>query len=200
MNAIQNVEIRSQKRSQRRALGEAIQASHAEKLKKNIQRNQQYLNCQRLACYLPNDGEIDPIPIIEQAWQRRKKTYLPVLSPLKDSLYFAPFPPGFSLTMNKFGIFEPDCHPKHWLRAEQIDMMLLPLVAFDDHGNRIGMGGGFYDRSLAHLQLRRHIRKPYLIGLAHELQKTDKVITQSWDIALDAIATEKRFYIPSKTA
>jgi 5-formyltetrahydrofolate cyclo-ligase len=197
MTAIKNADLRLQKRAQRRALSDAIQAHHADQLNHNILGCQQFLNCQRLACYLPNDGEIDPIPIIENAWRRRKKTYLPVLSPLKDSLYFAPFTPDFSLTTNKFGIFEPDCHPRYWLRANQIDLMLLPLVAFDDSGNRLGMGGGFYDRSLAHLQLRQHIRKPYLIGLAHELQKADQVITQSWDIPLDAIATEKRLYAPA---
>ncbi len=98
------------------------------------------------------------------------------------------------MCVNKFGILEPACKPKYWLKPRQMDLMLLPLVAFDEAGNRLGMGGGFYDRSLAHLKLRQHVRKPYLIGLAHECQKAGNVLVQSWDVPLNAIVTEKRVY------
>jgi 5-formyltetrahydrofolate cyclo-ligase len=189
--------LRREKRGQRRALTTAEQAQHAGQLADQIIHHPRFLNCRRIACYLSNDGEIDPIYIIEQAWTQAKQVYLPVLSPLKDSLLFAPFEPESRMCTNKFDIQEPACHPKYWLKAQQCDLMLLPLVAFDETGNRLGMGKGFYDRSLSHLRLRQYIRKPYLIGLAHECQKTDRLTVQSWDIPLDAIVTEKQIYIPA---
>ncbi len=132
---------------------------------------------------------------MQAAWSRGQAIYLPVLSPLKNSLYFAPFTPDSQLSRNRFGICEPDCSPAQWLRAQQLDVILLPLVAFDDAGNRLGMGGGFYDRTLAFLQHRQHRRKPALIGLAHEIQHSERLATESWDIPLDAIATEQRFLV-----
>ena len=96
--------------------------------------------------------------------------------------------------LNRFGIQEPACSPRHWVRAWQLDLILLPLVAFDESGNRLGMGGGFYDRSLAYRQSRTHSRRPRLIGLAHELQRVEQLATNSWDIPLDMIATEKRVF------
>jgi 5-formyltetrahydrofolate cyclo-ligase len=70
----------------------------------------------------------------------------------------------------------------------------MPLVAFDEQGNRLGMGGGFYDRTLAYLKYRQHRRKPVLAGLAHEIQKIGQLTTQSWDIPLDCIITENKLY------
>ena len=90
------------------------------------------------------------------------------------------------------GIPEPACSPVNWLRPWQLDLMLLPLVAFDGNGNRLGMGGGFYDRSLAYRQSRTRSLKPKLIGLAHELQHEQQLAANSWDIPLDIIATEER--------
>ena len=79
-----------------------------------------------------------------------------------------------------------------------MDLVLAPLVAFDEQGNRMGMGGGFYDRALQHLKstntgsLKRRPLKPKVIGIAHELQKVANLHSQSWDITLNAIVTEKR--------
>jgi len=70
----------------------------------------------------------------------------------------------------------------------------MPLVAFDEYGNRIGMGGGFYDRTLAYLQHRQLWRKPVLMGLAYEIQKMKKLESQSWDIPLNSVVTEKEIY------
>lgn len=190
--------LRQRKREQRRTLSAAEQTQHARQLVHPITHHRRFLSCRRIACYLSNDGEIDPIYIIERAWSQGKQVYLPVLSPLKNSLQFALFEPGNMLCTNKYGIQEPACRPSHWIKAQQCDLVLLPLVAFDETGNRLGMGGGFYDRSLAHLKLRQHFRKPYLIGLAHESQKTDKLTAQSWDVPLDAIATEKQIYNTAK--
>ncbi len=186
--------LRQQMRAARCALDQSEQAQHARSLANQICRSRFFINSHRLACYLANDGEIDPRWIIERAWEINKQVYLPVLSPLGRRLYFAPYQPDTALCPNRFGILEPDCHPRDWRSAQQLDLILLPLVAFDDAGNRLGMGGGFYDRSLAYRQSRQHWLKPRLFGLAHELQKAGQLETRSWDIPLDGIATEKSIY------
>ena len=188
------VKLRTQKREQRRSLNSSEQTQHATQLAHQITKHPRFLSCKRIACYLTHDGEIDPIYIIEQAWLRDKQVYLPVLHPLKNSLHFAQFDPGTNMRTNKYGIAEPDAPPKDCLKAQQLDLMLVPLVAFDDDNNRLGMGGGFYDRSLAHRNSQQGNNNPYLIGVAHELQKTDKLPVEKWDIRMDAIATEEKIY------
>ena len=187
-----NSSVRTLKRQLRNQLSRRAQSTHAIGLASRVCRLQPFINSRRIACYLANDGEIDPAYIIHTAWKMRKQVYLPVLSPFQSKLYFAPYAAGMDMHTNRFGIPEPACNPGHWLTAWQLDLMLLPLVAFDNAGNRLGMGGGFYDRSLAYRQSRTHSLKPKLIGLAHELQHEPELATNSWDIPLDMIATEER--------
>ncbi len=187
-------EIRQLKRAQRNTLSDETQQQHSKALSQNILRQKNYRNSRHIACYLANDGEIDPYLLIEHAWFANKKVYLPVLSPIKNSLYFAPYEEGTRFKNNRFNIAEPICHPSNWIKASQLDLLLLPLVAFDNSGNRVGMGGGFYDRTLAYLQHRQYWRKPVLMGLAHEMQKVDQLESQNWDIPLDYIVTEKQSY------
>ncbi len=184
--------IRSNKRQHRNQLSALEQSSHATGLANQVCRQQSFLNSNRIACYLANDGEIDPHYIIQTACKLRKRVFLPVLSPFQSKLYFAPFDTGMEMHLNRFGILEPACSPVNWVRAWQLDLILLPLVAFDEKGNRLGMGGGFYDRSLAYRHTRTHLLRPRLIGLAHELQREQELVTNSWDIPLDMIATEER--------
>ena len=187
-------ELRRLKRAQRQALSENDQQQHSQALCDNLIKHKSYRYSQHVACYLANDGEIDPYVLIEHAWFANKNVYLPVLSPIKNSLYFAPYDEYSEFRLNRFNIAEPICHPSDWIKASQLDLLLLPLVAFDTNGNRVGMGGGFYDRTLAYLQHRCHWRKPTLMGLAHENQKTDHLKSQSWDIPLDYVITEKQRY------
>ena len=186
--------LRQQKRMQRQRLPATTQKQNSLKLQHQLTKDGHLKRCRNVACYFANDGEIDPQPIIEHAWSLRKKVYLPILSPLKNRLYFAPYEKYSKLKNNRFNIPEPVCQPSRWKTAYQLDLLLLPLVAFDTQGNRIGMGGGFYDRTLAYLQLRQFWKKPILIGLAHEIQKVNKLDSQSWDIPLNYIITENKRY------
>ncbi len=187
-----NSSIRAQKRELRNRLTCLEQTMHAMRLASRVCRLQPFVAGRRIACYLANDGEIDPVYVVRTAWKMRKRVYLPILSPFQRKLYFAPYIDGMEMHINRFGIPEPACSPVNWLRPWQLDLMLLPLVAFDANGNRLGMGGGFYDRSLAYRQSRTRSLKPKLIGLAHELQHEPQLATNSWDIPLDIIATEER--------
>ena len=192
MSSPTSAENRQSIRRLRRALSVNEQRDHALELSNRIVRLNLFRRSKKIAFYLSNDGEIDPEFIIKQAWNMGKQVYLPVLAPLQDRLYFAPYHPDSKMRSNRFGINEPDYPPRAWIRAHQLNLMFLPLVAFDSKGNRLGMGGGFYDRSLAYLANRHISRKPPLIGLAHELQQLENIRSEKWDIPLDQIITEKR--------
>ena len=187
-------DIRRQKREQRRLLDPDIRLHNSLSLRSRIIKDRRYRYCRHIALYLANDAEIDPRFLCEHAWHSGKQVYLPILAPLKDSLYFAPYYPDSKMQLNRFNIPEPVCLPSEWKTAGQLDLLLLPLVAFDEQGNRVGMGGGFYDRTLAYLRYRRCWRKPALIGLAHEVQKAAGLTTHSWDIPVDSIITESGRY------
>jgi 5-formyltetrahydrofolate cyclo-ligase len=136
---------------------------------------------------------MDPAPLLELLWSAGKQVYLPVLVPFsRQKLWFARFSPGDMLACNRFGIPEPV--RRSLIKPLALDLVLTPLVAFDTAGHRIGMGGGFYDRTFAFLQRRQHWHKPNLVGLAYELQKQATIKPNNWDVPLDAIATETRVY------
>lgn len=187
-------QLRKDIRQQRRALGYAQQQEHSILLAQQLSKQACFRNAKRIACYLTADGEIDPLHIIHLAWQRRKDVYLPVLSPTGQSLFFAPYTENTVMKANRFGINEPDVKPSLWLSARQLNLILLPLVAFDTQGNRLGMGGGFYDRCLSFSRYQKQQHAPHLIGLAHELQKVDCLPCEVWDVPLMAITTELTTY------
>jgi 5-formyltetrahydrofolate cyclo-ligase len=185
--------LRQSIRRQRRSLTRAEAAFCAEQLAQRTARHNLVLKSQRIAAYLAADGEIDPYPLMQSLWQLGKTIYLPVLVTFsRQQLWFAEFEPSDELAFNRFGIPEPV--RRRLIKPSALDLVLTPLVAFDCSGHRIGMGGGYYDRSFAFLRRRQHLRKPHLLGLAYELQKQDVIIPNDWDIPLDAVATEMHIY------
>jgi 5-formyltetrahydrofolate cyclo-ligase len=159
-----------------------------------------FLNSQRIACYIAVDGEIDPAPLLKQAWKMGKSIYLPVLVPFcENRLWFAPYQPGCKMRLNRFGIPEPVSSRRHMISASDLDLVLTPLVAFDTYGNRLGMGGGYYDRTFAFLRRRQYWKKPLLLGIAYELQKVKKLTSQKWDVPLYGTVTEAALYLNRKS-
>jgi len=148
-----------------------------------------------IAAYWPADGEIDPLPALRWAYAAGKACYLPVLCPQRDGhLHFAPWWPGAPLRRNRFGIAEPIAPRRHWLAPRMLDLVLLPLVAFDGAGNRLGMGGGYYDRSFA-FRRRAAVRRPGLIGVGFDWQRVDRLPRRAWDVPLDAVLTERHRHV-----
>ena len=188
--------LRQQIRSQRRALSDSEREHAAFLLCERIAASRTFQRSKHIAFYLTNDGEIDLSLLIKHAWQQGKQCYLPVLAePNTQRLWFIPYTADTKLRNNRFGIPEPIHSYKTRLRKTlSLDLILMPLVAFDQQGNRVGMGGGFYDRSLAFLRHRKYWHKPNLLGVAYELQKQTQLETNPWDIPLQAIATEKCLY------
>lgn len=188
-------QLRRQLRRQRRALSPAQQQKHALGLLRTVKQLPQFRYSKQIALYLPSDGEISPEPIIRHLWQLGKRCFLPVLHPIRHNrLWFVEYTPTTPMRRNIYRILEPSLvkAPRH--PAWALDLVLLPLVGFDAEGGRLGMGGGYYDRTFAFKQKWKQGRGTHLIGLAHDLQKVPQLNTESWDIPLEGIATEKQFY------
>lgn len=191
-----NKTLRQAIREQRRSLSDAERDQASTLLCERIASTRMFQHSKHIAFYLPNDGEIDLTSLIEHAWQKSKQCYLPVLSePNTKRLWFIPYHPDSKLRPNRFGIPEPVSPRSARLRKTlSLDLILMPLVAFDVKGNRLGMGGGFYDRTLAFLSHRQHWHKPNLIGVAYEFQKQSLLDRKPWDIVPQAIATDQALY------
>ncbi|HBX57445.1 5-formyltetrahydrofolate cyclo-ligase [Pseudomonas sp. UBA2684] len=189
------VQLRRLLRQKRRALNAHAQRQAARGLYRQLAQHPLFRRAQHIALYLPNDGEIDPRPLLRAAQQRGKATYLPVLSPWpRTKMVFQRVRPGDALIANRFHILEPRRNPAQQRTLRALDLVLLPLVGFDRHGARLGMGGGFYDRSLAYRSMRKNWHKPTLLGLAHECQQVDRLAQASWDVPLMATVTDKAWY------
>lgn len=147
---------------------------------------------QRIALYLASDGELDPAPLLQRLQDAGRQCYLPVLNRHhRRPMHFAEYQAGMPMRPNRYAIPEPAVSPAQMLPAQALDLLIMPLVGFDGSGNRLGMGGGFYDRTLAFLRHRRRLRRPQLIGLAYHFQRLDRLQERPWDVPLDGILTEK---------
>ncbi|AKL10497.1 TPA: 5-formyltetrahydrofolate cyclo-ligase [Kluyvera intermedia] len=139
-----------------------------------------------VALFLSFDGELDTQPLIEQLWRSGKRVYLPVLHPFSaGNLLFLQYHPHSELVINRLKIQEPKLDVRDVLPLAQLDVLITPLVAFDSQGQRLGMGGGFYDRTLQNWQ--RYSLQP--VGYAHDCQHVDVLPAQEWDIPLPAVVT-----------
>lgn len=142
-----------------------------------------------VAGYWAVDGEIGL-----HAWQLRlppSLTYcLPVLH--GERLRFAPWRPGGALRSNRYGIPEPDIAAGDLIAAEDMALVVAPLVAFDSRCHRIGMGAGWYDRSFAFR--RDQAAPPWLVGAAFATQQVEAIAPQPWDVRMDAVCTEQRIF------
>ncbi len=183
----QKRQLRLQMRQARRKLSKRQHQNAAIRLKRQLNQHPAFKFSKRIALYLPNDGEVETLLVIKQAWQEGKKIYLPVLDPIrKGFLWFVEYKADSKMKKNRFGIAEPDPKFNHRIQAKFLNVVGLPLVAFDAHGNRLGMGGGFYDRTFEFCRKNDGV-KPKLFGLAHQCQETEHLPTESWDIQLSAI-------------
>ncbi|MCI0993614.1 5-formyltetrahydrofolate cyclo-ligase [Pseudomonas corrugata] len=189
-------QLRRLLRQARRALTPAQQRQAAQGLYRQLAQHPMFRRARHVALYLPNDGEIDPRLLLRAAQRRGKATYLPVLSPWpRTKMVFQRIRPGEQLHPNRFRILEPRIDVARQRKVWTLDLVLLPLVGFDDVGGRLGMGGGFYDRSLAYLARRKSWRKPTLLGLAHECQKVERLAQASWDVPLQGTVSDRHWYI-----
>ena len=182
-------ELRRQIRQQRGNLTAAQQAKAAQQLADLLLPELLKRQLKHIALYLSNDGELNTLPLIHALWQHNILVALPVLHPFSPGhLLFLHYHPNSPMTTNRYGIAEPKLDITQLVPLHKLDLILTPLVAFDNQGNRLGMGGGFYDRTLACSQ------SPAAMGIAHECQRVTKLPVESWDIPLPEIATPNALY------
>lgn len=181
-------------RAQRRRLSRAAQRHAAQRLQRHLLRNPRVQRARHLALYLPHDSEISLVPTLEKLWRRGRACYLPRLVSRTGTLRFARYTRGMRMKKNRYGIPEPCARAAHCIPLHRLHVVLTPLVAFDAQGQRLGMGGGFYDRTFSSLRRRTLHRRPHLIGIAYAWQHVPSLAQEAWDIPLDAICTEKGWW------
>jgi 5-formyltetrahydrofolate cyclo-ligase len=177
-------QLRKLLRQQRKSLSTYQQKQAARQLTSTFRQLTAFRKAKKIGFYQATDGEINPNLLMQLTWFYHKQCYLPVLRRFPNhELGFIKVSHRSRLHRHRFGFKEPKTGQR--LFIHQLDMVCLPLVGFDKQGQRLGMGGGFYDRSLARLPKKQ----VYKLGLAHDCQQVAQLINESWDIALDAIIT-----------
>lgn len=185
--------LRRDMRQHRRTLPAPARVAAAEALAERLLALPFVPRTGHVAGYWATDGEI---PL--HAWQLRLppglRYCLPVLHD-DATLRFAPWSPGAPLTANRYGIPEPDVSPDALLEPAQLDLAVVPLVAFERSGHRLGMGGGWYDRSFAFRATQP--APPRLVGAGFSFQQVASITPEPWDVALDAVCTESDTFLPT---
>ncbi len=193
MSPDSTVQTRARLRRTRAALSERVLAQHSEAIRRHALRCLKLLRPHTLAGYFGIRGEIDVTRLLEANALAGVRLAMPVLERHRPGkMHFRTWIPGQTLCRNGFGIAEPCPEaPRVWRR--ELDTVLVPLVGFDAHGHRLGMGGGYYDRYFARCRLSRQ-RRPYLVGIAHDFQQVPTLTPNPWDVPLDAVITESGWY------
>ena len=156
-----------------------------------------FMGSDTIGCYVSMWDEVDTSAIIERAWRAKKRIFLPVTAASRN-MRFRETLPQTELAMNDFGLWEPVSGTS--IEVRELDVVVTPLVAFDNRRNRIGMGGGYFDRTFAFLRDRQHWLRPKLIGVAFECQRAPKIARNPWDIPVFRIYTESGQAQPGPTS
>ncbi|QCI25042.1 5-formyltetrahydrofolate cyclo-ligase [Buchnera aphidicola (Rhopalosiphum padi)] len=148
-------------------------------------------NAKNIACFLSFDGEINTYPLILKLWLKKKNIFLPIVSSIYSrKLFFVPFTSRSILYYNKYNILEPFYNVKDIILESDLDLIIVPLVAFDRKGVRLGMGGGFYDNFLMNWKIKNFIP----VGIAYDFQFVNYIPRQPWDISLPVVLTPNKIY------
>lgn len=189
MSSPSKIELRRRYRSARAKLPPRVRYQAERQALRHALNAGLFLRGRRWGVYLPFGSEFDVLPLANQALWMRKQVFVPVLPsrPAKP-LRFIQLKKRQQLSRNRHGIVEPLGSQR--IGARQLEVLLIPLVAFDHRGVRLGMGGGYYDATLAYLKTRRSLRRPRLIGIGYACQQAAALPTEAWDVRLDSVLTE----------
>ncbi|WP_297201841.1 5-formyltetrahydrofolate cyclo-ligase [uncultured Pluralibacter sp.] len=184
-------QIRQLVRQRRRALTSGQQSQFAQQAAERMMSWPPMAQARSVALFLSFDGELDTRPLIEMLWRSGRQVYLPVLHPFSPgNLLFLRYHSRSPLVVNRLKISEPMLDVREVLPLSELDVLITPLVAFDAQGQRLGMGGGFYDRTLQNW--RRYRLQP--VGYAHDCQQVAHLPVEKWDIPLPAIVTPSKIW------
>ena len=183
-------ELRARLRERRAALAPAERIAAAQALPTILERIPEFLTDRRTAGYWAVAGELPLLALMPGLRERGQAWHLPLLGE-DGTLRFAAWQPGAPIEPNRYGIPEPRDGRDHALRADELDVVLVPLLGFDRNGHRLGFGGGWYDRSFAFLRGREGIGRPLLVGVGYAMQEVERIPVEPWDVPLDYVATER---------
>jgi 5-formyltetrahydrofolate cyclo-ligase len=190
----EKAELRRALRRARSAVPQAVSRQAGKRVERLALSHRLIASKRRLGLYMPSKGELDCLSLLNRALWLGAECYLPIVPHhTQRKLWFTRLDEGQHWAVNRYGIPEFG-HRHEKYRASWLDVIFMPLLGFDLRGYRMGMGGGFYDASLAFLGRRPRWRRPRLIGLAFEAQKVARLPEDPWDIPLDGVLTEKRYY------
>lgn len=185
--------LRQQLRAARSRLT-PIQRRHAiAAFTRNVLRSGLLLRYRRIGFYASMPHELDLWPLINAALRRRRQCYLPVVPKGRGKrMHFTQLHVANTWYLNRYRI--PEVAAPRRCPARSLDLVFVPLLGFDLSGNRLGMGGGYYDATLAFLRHRHIWRRPLLVGAAFECQKTPCLPADAWDRPLDLAVTDAAIY------
>ncbi|MGV8924328.1 MAG: 5-formyltetrahydrofolate cyclo-ligase [Ewingella sp.] len=190
-HALTRQTLRTEIRQRRKSLTPEQQSHFSHQAAQRVASHTRINAASTIAVFLSFDGELDTAPLALRLWQDGKQLCLPVLHPFSaGNLLFLRYTPETRLIRNRLKILEPQLDVTQVVPLSQLDIILTPLVAFDQHGQRLGMGGGFYDRTLEHWQHGG----PYPIGLAHDCQQVSDLPVEKWDVPLPEVITPGRVW------
>ena len=180
-------DVRTFGRTARCKMSRAERDIASEKIAEKVTRAPWFQRAEYIACYLPTPDEVNTWTIIARAWHMKKRIFVPVIKK-KHQMHFREIVSETELQTNRFGILEPK--QGDFVTARMLDVVLTPVVAFDESNHRVGMGGGYFDRTFSFLKDRKFLFHPRLIGLAFACQKVDEISPNPWDIRLFSTITE----------
>ncbi len=180
--------LRKALRARRRAVTPEFRAKAARQVARNVDRVFRLRPGLRVAIYASFREELDSTPLIRLARRRGCRIFLPRIDTRTVSMKFVEASLGAHETVNHLGIVEPKGTKP--IAARWLDLVLLPLVGFDAHGMRLGMGGGYYDRTFAYRNRHTAWHGPRLVGVAYSFQQVSPMARAWHDVPLDAVVTE----------
>lgn len=183
-------EIRRIAKQARMALPESLRTCYSEQIVSHVIRHPFFQECDTVCCYVACKGEATLSSLMNAAWAAGKQVAVPkVLT--EENMDFFVIHSLQELSAGAFGILEPMCKERPWsAKAEERVLVLLPGLAFDREGNRLGYGKGFYDRYLkAHPSY-------HTIGIAFSVQCMEHIPAQPHDRKAEVLITEKGIYKP----
>jgi 5-formyltetrahydrofolate cyclo-ligase len=188
--------LRRQLRARRKAIGVSLRQAAGRALVGLALRHRLLARGRRIGIYMPAKSEIDVLPLLNRALAMRAHCFLPIVPGQgRKKMWFSQMGERPAWVLNRYGIPEYRHPLAKRVRVQSLDLLFMPLLGFDARGYRLGMGGGYYDASLAYLKRFRRWRRPRIVGVAFSLQELEKVPNDPWDIPLDAILTEQEFRV-----
>jgi 5-formyltetrahydrofolate cyclo-ligase len=185
--------VRRRMRALRRNLEPEFRRAAQQAIRLHLRKLGIWKRDRRVSTFLSFGGEVDLRGTFADAWSAGAKLYVPLIARRRSGhLSFVPIARETQFRINWYGIEEPASGLKGQKFLREMDVVLVPTLAFDAHGHRLGMGAGYYDRAMQRrLDRSRSWRRPLLVGIAFGLQQVEAIERQPWDVPLDMIVTER---------